>query len=163
MKPRYKTIVVSAGLAALVASGTANAAAQDATKPSQKKKQSASSVVWRSAQVAGGPLGAIAGMSRWGFARASLRCQKQLSSPLDQSGWKDRSDHHAVGCGAARLAGARRVTERGIAHQPLPPAVRSSLRGDVLSAPTTRTLSGDSEGSAHAARPGAWLECQRWS
>ncbi len=144
MKPRYTTVIASAGLAALVASGTANAA-QDATKPSQKEEAIGVFSGMAIGAVAGGPLGAIAGMTVGALLGHRFDAKKQQLATLDQR--LKESDQTIT-----QLAGELRGSQERVAAlseelrtQPLPPAVRESLRGDVLFRTNDSTLTGDTE------------------
>lgn len=145
MKPRYKTIVVSAGLAALVASGTANAAAQDATKPSQKEEAIGVFSGMAIGAVAGGPLGAIAGMTVGALLGHRFDAKKQQLATLDQR--LEESDQTITQLAAELRGSQERVASLSeeLRTQPLPPAVRSSLRGDVLFRTNDSTLNGNTE------------------
>jgi outer membrane protein OmpA-like peptidoglycan-associated protein len=144
MKPRYTTVIAGAGLAALVASGTANAA-QDPGKPSQKEEAIGVFSGMAIGAVAGGPLGAIAGMTVGALLGHRFDAKKQQLATLDQR-LKD-SDQTIT-----QLAGELRGSQERVAAlteelrtQPLPPAVRESLRGDVLFRTNDSTLNGDTE------------------
>jgi outer membrane protein OmpA-like peptidoglycan-associated protein len=144
MKPRYTTSVISAGLAALVASATANAA-PDAPKPSQKEETIGVFSGMAIGAVAGGPLGAIAGMTVGALLGHRFDARKQQLATLDQ---RLKESDQTVTQLAEELRGSQeRVAALSdeLRTQSLPPGVRESLRGDVLFRTNDSTLTGDTE------------------
>ena len=88
MKPTCMTIIASAGLAALVASGTANAA-QDPSEPSQKEEAIGVFSGMAIGAIAGGPFGAIAGMTVGALLGHRFDAKKHEIATLDKRLWSE--------------------------------------------------------------------------
>jgi outer membrane protein OmpA-like peptidoglycan-associated protein len=144
MKPSYTTIIASAGLAALVASGTANAAQHPST-PSQNEEAIGVFSGMAIGAVAGGPFGAIAGMTVGALLGHRFDAKKHEIATLDKR--LEESDQTIAQLAAELSKSQERVAalNEELRTQPLPSDVRASVRGDVLFRTNDTTLNGDTE------------------
>src|SRR5262245_17988203 len=142
MKPRHTAIIASAGLAALVASGTASAA-QDSSTPSQKEETIGVFSGMAIGAAAGGPLGAIAGMTVGALLGHRFDAKKHEIATLDRR--LQDSDQTITQLAAELSKSQERVAalNEELRTQPLPSDVRASMRVDVLFRTNDSTLSGD--------------------
>src|SRR5262245_28880127 len=127
MKPRHTAIIASAGLAALVASGTASAA-QEPVNPSQKEETIGVFSGMAIGAAAGGPLGAIAGATIGALLGHRFDAKKHelvtLNARLEDSDQMITQLAGALSNSQERVA----ALSEELRTQPLPPDLRASLR-----------------------------------
>ncbi|HKE43040.1 MAG TPA: OmpA family protein [Steroidobacteraceae bacterium] len=144
MKPILTRIIAGVGLAALATSGIANAA-PDGAKPSQKEEAIGVFSGMAIGALAGGPFGAVVGATLGSLLGQRGDARKQQIATLDQ---RLKESDQTITQLAAELRGSQqRVADLSeeIRSQPLPVAVRKTMRGDVLFRTNDSTLSGDTE------------------
>ncbi|HZF26655.1 MAG TPA: OmpA family protein [Steroidobacteraceae bacterium] len=144
MKPILNKITTGVGLTALVASGIANAG-QDAATPSQKQEAIGVFSGMAIGAIAGGPFGAIAGMTLGSWLGHRFDARKEQVATLNQR--LVESDQTITQLAAELRGSQERVAalSEEVRSQPLPRAVRKTMRGDVLFRTNDSTLNGDIE------------------
>jgi outer membrane protein OmpA-like peptidoglycan-associated protein len=132
------------GLAALIVSGMANAA-EDPTKPNQREEAIGIVSGMAIGAAAGGPIGAIAGAAVGSLVGHRIDKKKHEVAVLDQR--LKESDQTVTQLAAELRRSQERVAALNdeIRSQPLPPAVRNTMRGDILFRTNDSTLNGDIE------------------
>lgn len=148
MKPNFTHLTAGLALAALAASGSAHAAPDP--QPGQKQpshKEETIGVLSGMAigAIAGGPLGAIAGMTLGSWLGHRSDSRREALATLDE---RLRESDETVTQLAAELRGSQEhvaALSEELRTQPLPPAVRKTLRGDILFRTNDSTLTGETE------------------
>jgi outer membrane protein OmpA-like peptidoglycan-associated protein len=143
MKPNFTHLTTGLGLVALVASGSASAA--DSTQISRKEETIGVFSGMAIGAIAGGPFGAIAGMTLGSWLGHRFDAKKEQLATLDER--LKESDQTVAQLAAELSSSQERVAalSEDLRTQPLPPAVRKTLRGDVLFRTNDSTLTGDIE------------------
>jgi outer membrane protein OmpA-like peptidoglycan-associated protein len=143
MKP-FTRITTGVGLAALIASNMANAAEDPAT-PNQREEAIGIFSGMAVGAVAGGPFGAIAGAAIGSLVGHRIDKKKHEVAVLDQR--LKESDQTVTQLAAELRNSQERVAALSdeIRSQPLPAAVRKTMRGDILFRTNDSTLNGDIE------------------
>jgi outer membrane protein OmpA-like peptidoglycan-associated protein len=144
MKVTLTKITTGIGLAALIAANVANAAA-DPAKPNQREEGIGIISGMAIGAAAGGPLGAVAGAAIGSLVGHRIDKKKQEVAVLDQR--LKESDQTVTQLAAELRNSQERVAALSdeIRSQPLPVAVRKSMRGDILFRTNDSTLNGDIE------------------
>lgn len=143
MKPILTHPAAGLGLIALVAAGNASAGPSTATSHQEETIGVFSGMVVGA--IAGGPFGAIAGMTLGSWLGHRSDARKEQLATLDE---RLRESDQTVTQLAAQLRGSQEriaALSEELRTQPLPPAVRKTLRGDILFRTNDSTLSGETE------------------